>query len=49
MYRRNHHQPIDLKNLAKNRVEIRAPDVSGKTCPPWKYGIIHSKLIVSDQ
>ena len=50
MKRRNHHHgPRDLRNVARNRVEIRAPDVSGKTSPPWNYGIIHSKLIISDR
>ena len=43
------HKPRDLKHAAKDRVEIRVPDVVGKTSPPWKYGIIHSKLMISDE
>ena len=38
-----------MKTSSKSKVEVRAPDVNGKTCPPWKYGIIHSKFMVVDQ
>ena len=38
-----------MKTSPKSKVEVRAPDVNGKTCPPWKYGIIHSKFMVVDQ
>ena len=43
------HGPKDLKEISKDKVEIHVPDVTGKTSPPWNYGIIHSKLMISDR
>ena len=45
----HHRGPQNLKTSPKSKVEVRAPDVNGKTCPPWKYGILHSKFMVVDQ
>ena len=41
--------PKDLATSSKDKLEIHVPDVTGKTSPPWNYGIIHSKLLISDK
>jgi hypothetical protein len=43
------HDPRSLKEAAPNNVFIHVSDVSGKTNPPWNYGMIHSKMLISDK
>lgn len=43
------HSPQDLVQASPKNVRARQPNISGKTSPPWKYGIIHSKILISDQ
>ena len=47
--KKTQYRPKYLSKSSKDRVEVHVPDIIGKTSPPWKYGIIHSKLIVSDR
>ena len=47
--RHSGHAPQDLVKEAPKRTRIRQPNISGLTSPPWKYGIIHSKLFVADR
>ena len=45
----SHHSPYDLVNVSPDKVQARQPDITGKTSPPWRYGIIHSKILVADR
>ena len=43
------HSPKDLVNEAPDEIRTKQPNISGKTSPPWNYGIIHSKIFVADR
>lgn len=50
MKRHSHgHGTKDLRDIAEGHVQVKIPDITGKTSPPWKYGIIHSKLMIADK
>lgn len=42
------HSPVDFQQVDPDRIRTRQPSIMGKTSPPWKYGIIHSKILVAD-
>ena len=43
------YHPKYLAKSSRDKVQTYVPDITGKTSPPWNYGIIHSKLMVSDR
>ena len=43
------YNPKYLAKSSRDKVQTYVPDIAGKTSPPWNYGIIHSKLMVSDR
>ena len=43
------YNPKYLAKSSRDKVQTYVPDITGKTSPPWNYGIIHSKLMVSDR